>query len=211
MKEKMTSVSIAKTPIAEEVQLLIEALVVMSLEKQVSQTRVIQEVVETRRKYQEAYREINIESEQEIEFRRKALMFFERPDILPIGNLGFNHYQLSCANYHIEAVCAANKLFNDGDKLSLDAIYTVAKDEMRPTDEYMHVIGRKRDYLRSYWHLTSKKDNLKGLRNYFEHLSKDFLSKNETYARLCREFLDKYEYHPSEEVWLKMVYIICNF
>ena len=77
MKEKMTSVSIAKTPIAEEVQLLIEALVVMSLEKQVSQTRVIQEVVETRRKYQEAYREINIESEQEIEFRRKALIFFE--------------------------------------------------------------------------------------------------------------------------------------
>lgn len=210
MKEKMTSVSIANTPIAEEVRLLIEALVIMSLEKEVSQARVMEELVKTRRKYQEMYREIPEESEQEIEFRRKALMFFERPDILPIGNFGFNHYQFECANYHIEAVCAANKLLNSGDKLSLTNIYSEAKSLMEPDKEYMAIYCKKRHFCSSKWHLTSKIDNLKGLRRYFEELTEDFLSKNETISKFCSMFLNKYEYHPSEEVWFKMVYIISN-
>lgn len=211
MKKKMTSVSIAKTPIPTEIQKLIKTLASMSVDNGIAHDRVIWELAKSRNAYKKTLVEIPEEDEHELKFRRKVVEFFERTDILPIGNLGYNGYQLNCANYHIEAMCAAYRLFNSGDKLSITNIYKVAKYKMEPNEEYMASIKGRNMQFSHEWHLIDKQSNIRGLRNYFEALANDYFFKTENALKLCNKFLNKYEYHPSEEAWLKMVYIISNF
>ncbi len=210
MKKKMTSVSIVRETIPTELQSKITELAKTSVDLGVSKDRIVFEFAKARISYMESLLEIPEEDKAEKEFRAKVNAFFEKDDILPIGDLGFNNYQFYCANYHIEAVCASYRLFNSGDNLSLTNILETAKNKMRVNEKYMNDFDGTRSFSREEWHLTSKKDNLQGIRDYFKVLVDYILKDNRNLDKRCKEFLKKYEYRSSEEVWLKMIYIISN-
>lgn len=209
MKRKKTSVSIARVPMPTDLMKLVKEIAVISVDKGIEQERISMEIAKARALYKNSLDEIP-EDANEREFREKAIAFFERTDLLPIGDLGYNGYQFHCANYHIESVCAAFRLFNLGEKLNITNIYNVGRYKMQPNEEYMASIEGRNMICSEEWHLTSKTTNIYGLRNYFIALTYDIFRKDEKLFKRCNTFLKEYEYHPFEEVWYQMVYIICN-
>ena len=210
MKKKMTSVSIVRETLPTELQCKIKELAKTSVDLGVSKERFVFEFTKARNRYLESLLEIPEEDQAEKEFRAKVNAFFEKDDLLPIGEIGYNNYQFYCANYHIEAVCAAYRLFNSGDNLSIVNIFNTAKLKMRVNENYMNGWDGQRRYSRCEWHLTSKKDNIQGLRDYFIILTDYILKCDKTLDKRCKAFLKEHEYRSSEEVWLKMIYIISN-
>lgn len=209
MSKKVTSVSIVEKRIPQELQELIHELVRKSLEYGLDFNEIVTELNVVNDLYQQNKTDLENEDRLVKSFRRKVEKFFGRNDLLPIGNLAFNEYRFEYANYHIEAICSAFKLFRSDLPLTISGIYANAKNRMATTDYYVNI--RKRAGRNcNIWHLTSKKENIQGLKNYFEWLTDDFLKKDIDLNSKCKLYLSQYAYSPNEEVWIKMIFLISN-
>ena len=209
MSKKVTSVSIVEKRIPQELQDLIHELVRKSLEFGVDYNEILTELNVANGLYQQNQKKLDIEDCLVESFRRKAEKFFARDDLLPIGNLAYNDYRFEYANYHIEAMCSAFKLFRSDFPLTISGIYANAKNRMATTDYYMNIKKRAGRNC-NVWHLTSKRENIQGLKNYFECLT-DFILKSDIDLNIkCKLYLSQYIYSPIEEVWIKMIFLISN-
>ncbi len=210
MKTKVTAVSIVEKTIPQELQILIEETAIKAYEYGITHKELVVELDIAREKHKRSKSICPIKDDKFSEFRLKTEKFFSNPDLLPIGNLAFNDYRFEFANYHVEAMCSAYKLFKANVPLTIANIYDNAKSRMSVSDFYIDMRKRLIGNRENVWHLTSKKENIQGLKNYFEALTKDLLLSNKDLNKDCNRFLFDYDYSASEEVWLKMIYLICN-
>lgn len=209
MKRKLTTVSIKEERgLPKELQELIRELGKKAVDLGFSQEAISSELAKVRREYKDSLIVIPEETSDEKSFREKAIAFFGKIHILPHEVVEYYAYQFEYANYHIETVCAAYRLFNSNSNINIRNIFESARYRMKTSEHYDNL--RAMGYRRSIWRITNRKENIVKLKEYFEYLTDDLLNSDEELSEKCDEFMNDFVYSANEEVWLKIIFIISN-
>ena len=190
-----------KKPLSEKMVKLIDELALLSLEENATYSDVVGKYTELRSGYAKEQKGDTRphEEDDEIEFRQKAIKFFENVEFRPEDSENYiaRRCLFNFGNFHSEAACAIYKLIKGENNLNRESVFKKAMPFLEFNPD-VKPIARARE------------TNISYVLAYFDELVKRMCPEEKSKEDGSAEFLNQFTYRENEKVMLLVIFLIQN-